>query len=361
MITPSSVKSGSVGGVYIYPQMTDELVAEAMKRSSKWRYDIEVNEDLLKNGPCVLAVYNKKRSIGFWNWTDEHPDIVAKRMAERGKDEQWLKTLRTQRHVPDWLMREAYPPSKYGKEIETANGNYFDKYFYAPKPDKYGLPWGKIEDHDKTESERLRRLYQTKTMQELIARGAKFGDTDIHYADIRFLYELVEETGYLAVRERLGDDGEKMYLPDGETPIYDSLFERFAVFYKYDRIDPNDQTIDHEIYFFWIKDAVGKLNEEGAQGETDPPEILPLKSLKSGRHGKAGNFYPTHAHGIMMLLDKLIREQGKSEYIEALKYLQWEFPPNNMLRREPHIKEPNLNLPDNEMFTEMFKDVRPLK
>ena len=361
MTTPSSVISGSVGGVYLYQEMTDELIAEAMKRSGN-RYGIVVTEDLLKKGPCVLAVHNKKRGIALWQWVDEHPSIVAKRMAEWGKDEAWLKTLRTQRHFPDWLMREAFPPAKYGKDIKTGNGSYFDRYFYAPKPDKYGLPWGKIEDFDKTESERIRQLYQTKTMRQLIANGAKFGDTDIHYADIRFLYELVEEAGYLAVRERKDEFDNTVYLPDGVTPIYDSLFERLAVLYKYDRNDPDDQTIDHEIYIFWIKDVVGKLNEEGATGETDPPEILPVMSLTSGRHGKGpGNCYPTHAHGIMILLDKLIREQGRTDYIEALKYLQWEFPPNKMLRREPHIKKPNLNLPDNEMFKDYFKDVTPLK
>ena len=368
MTTPSSITSdsaisGSAGGIYIYPEMTDELIAEAMKRSSRWRYDINVTEDLLKQGPCLLAVPNIKRKIGFWNWADAHPETVAAKLALWDKDAAWLATLRTQRHIPDWLMRKAYPPKEYGKWIGGDDG-YFDKYFYAPKPNKYGLPWGKIEKFDKTESERLRCLYQTKAMRELIASGTKFGDTDIHYADIRFLYELVEETGYLAVRERLGQAGNKIYLPDGVTPIYDSLFERLAIFYKFDRNNPDDQTIDHEIYFFWVKEVIGKLNEEGAPGETDPPEILPIMSLTSGRHnrGKPGNFYPTHAHGVMVLLDKLIREQGRTDYAEALKYLQWEFSMNNnLLSKEPRIKKPNLNLPDNEMFKDYFKDVKPLK
>lgn len=338
------ITSGSVGGYKIYgrTEMTNELVAEAMKRSADKYNEVVVTEELLKQGPCGLFVWNRKRHIAVWNWADEHHDIVRALIASWGKNEEWLKTLRTKRSVPDWLMRAAFPPERYGKWIELPNGDrYYDTYFYAPKPNKYGIPWGKIENHEHD--------YE-----------GNYGTSARHHADEPFLREVGEESGYVAGEIAVNDAGEFVRDENGK-PVFRPFFERLVQLYRYDREFPDDPAKNHEIFLYWIKDVRGKLNEEGTPGETEAPEILPLISMNRR------NLYPTHAHGWMIFLNKLISEKlvpndELEGYHAALKHFQHDFGPNTMLQREPAIALPEVDLPEElwDAFTKQNKIV-PLK
>lgn len=364
--------SGSVGCVYL-PVMTDEMIAEAMRRA-KDHPEVIVTPELLKKG-SVLAVPNIKRAIHVRTWVSggllnvwdkkkwafelkavpSHRALVLStlRVKEENK-EKTLDEMLQRKRIPKFILEMVFPEANYGEWIWTKDGEYYDRFYHAPKPDRFGLPWGKIEKFDHTESDRLNALFQTPIIRDLQKNGADFGDTLIHYADLRALYELLEEAGYNAVRIRTDSHGNTLYLPDNKTPISDSLFERLAHLYQYDRFNLNDKTIDHEIIFYWIKEVIGELNKEGAAGETGPPVILPLLSLTPRI------FYRKHAYGIMILLDKLIKEFGKIEYSEPLLYLQHTFGQCNMLRKDPAITIPDLSS-DAEIWAAISEDIVPLK
>lgn len=369
------ITSGSVGCVKLYhpSEMTNELTAEAMKRSGD-KQEVLVTEELLKKG-SVLSVPNIKRAIYVRTWVaggllnvwdkqkhayesrevPSHRDLVLRTLrAQEENKEKTLEGMLRKRHMPKFLLEMVFPEANYGEWVETKDGVYFDRFYYAPKPDRYGLPWGKIEEFDHTESTRLNALFHSPKIKKLLENGADFGDTLIHYADLRALYELLEETGLNAVRIRSDNEGNTLYLPDGETPIGDSLIERLTHLYQYDRLHLADKTIDHEVFFFWVKEAIGELNKEGAAGETEAPEILPILSLTPR------NFYKKHAYGIMILLDKLIKEHGRAEYTEPLLYLQHTFGQCNLLRKDPAITVPDFSS-DAEIWAAVSKDFTPLK
>ncbi|MDO8522718.1 MAG: hypothetical protein Q7S12_00315 [bacterium] len=364
------ITSGSVGCIHL-PEMTDEMIAEAMKRSGK--QEVVVTEELLKKG-SVLSVFNAKRAIYVRTWVaggllnvwdrqknafelrevPNHRNLVMRTL--RASEENKAKTLDEmlqKRRMPKFLLNMIFPEANYSEWVETKNGVYYDRFYYAPKPDRYGLPWGKIEEFDHKESDRINSFFESPKIKELLKNGSDFGDTLIHYADLRALYELLEETGLNALRIRTDSEGNTLYLPDNKTPISDALFERLAHLFQYDRLD-KEKAVDHEVFFFWIKEVIGKINEVGAEGETEAPEILPIMALTTR------NFYKKHAYGIMILLDKLIKEYGEIEHSEPLLYLQQTFGHCDMLRKDPAITIPNLSS-DAEIWAEVSKDFIPLK
>lgn len=192
----------------------------------------------------------------------------------------------------------------------------------TPKPDKYGLLGGNIEEFD-------------------IVTATKAGH-QLEYPDYAFARECVEESGLVSVREEKG--------------IRRPLFERVVQFWE---DDYRNSEKEHEDHFFWLREADGVLNTRGVEEETDPPEIISLMSLYPGYDKNYTEdkkvFYPKHAKAVIVLLNRFVQE-GKKEYKEPLAYLRETFnrPDKNRFRREPRMimpeRIPNMNLSDDELF-----------
>jgi len=365
------IASESVGGIYL-PPLSDELIKEGLRRSADKR-EARVTQELLEKDANVISIWNNKRSnyiriwitggtLDVWNGTQHkhirqhipsHRDFLlqAMRCPETEKEGQ-LGRILTDRHIPTWVQKLVFPET-HGEWI---NG-FYDRFFHAPKKDGYGIPWGKIENYDLEEYEKVKTFYSSDKMRKLIKADTAYGETKEHHSDYALAREFVEETGLVVTRPRLDKYGNQMFFSDDKTRICDPLFERLAMFYQFDRKNPHEQTIEHAVYFFWVKDvAEFRLNEEGTPEEAERPEILPILSLNPR------TFYSKHAHGLMMLLRKLINEYGMEKYIEPLKHLERSFEPCDMLRKEPNIKMPELTA-DEDMFTEFTRlnNIKPLK
>ncbi len=335
------ITSSSVGGLYL-PPLTDALVQEGLRRSANKR-EIVVTQELLEKGFNIVSPWNTKRKTGqvnwiygYWEmrntetgiqkiWHPPHLELVKERLRNCPEEEKEARIaeMSARRHFPNWITKLAYPAGMY----------------WAPKPDMYGLPFGKIEQFDHDESAKA-MFYSSAKMKELFESGTEYGAPGEHYSDYALAREFVEETGLVAVRKKTNAGGHAVCEP---------LFERLVRFYQYDRNDPDNQTVDHEVFFFEIKYPDGELNTVGVPEETEPPEILPILSLNPG------NFYNKHAHGLMYLLRKFVRDFGWVKYDEPLKHLETTFPPCPMLRQAPSVVMPSFDLPDEKMWDEFTK------
>ena len=344
-------RSAFVAGVYL-PELTEELIEKALLPiEGRDESIITINRELLAKG-AVVVVWNIKKHIAEWKWINSHRDVVR---VPQEKLDIWRKW----RHLPKgdrgWNSGFNGFVGNQIVEVEIASGKVCRKRISALKHNAYGLPGGLTEEHEFKDGEVRRKLFQTESDYETS------GD---HYSDYAFHREWVEETGFLALREREDQEnpfGKKIRLFDEEgcdVPVYDALFERVIQFYEEDRNHPGDPTYQHENYFFWVREVLGKMHEVGVEEETLAPEILPIMALN------LGNFYKKHAHGLMATLDMLIREYGKTEYREALEHLQKTFPPSKKLRREPKNRVPEMTgLSEKEIFNYVMAldKVQPLR
>src|SRR3989344_2609518 len=328
-------RSAFVAGVYL-PELTEELIEKALLPiEGRDESIITINRELLAKG-AIVVVWNIKKHIAEWKWIDSHRDIVR---VPQEKLDIWRKWRHLPRGDRGWNSGFNGFVGNQIIDVEIAPGKSCRTLIRNLKHNAYGLPGGSIEKHEFKDGEARRKLFQTISDYEIS------GD---HYSDYAAHREFVEETGFTALRERPGPFGKTVYTTNEkgvEIPAYDSLFERVIQFYEEDREHPGDPTYQHEDFFFWVREVLGKMNDVGVEAETLAPEIVPIMSLNRG------NFYKKHAHGLMATLDMLIREYGKTEYCEALEYLQRTFPPSKKLSREPSIRIPELaGLADKDMF-----------
>ena len=330
-------RSGFVAGAILL-EPTDELIEKALAVEGRENI-ITINRELLETSLLTVVVWNIKTYATAWKWIDKNRHLVRKTDTE-------LEEMRKYRRLDD----KTAPFYNY----------HYQRFLYwlrqrigDTKPDAYGLPGGKIEEYEYAEGDARKKLFQTAT--DYVNGGE-------HYSDYAFHRELVEETGFTALLERKNDAGNIIYRTNEkgiEIPVYDSLFERVIQFYEEDREHPGDPTYQHEDFFFWVREVIGKMRKTGVEEETLAPEVVPIKSLNRSCA------YKKHMHGLMATLNMLIREHGKGkQYREALEYLQKTFPPSKKLSREPSIRTPELTgLADKDMFAyAMALDkVKPLR
>lgn len=307
-------KSGFVAGAFLPDiEKNKNLFERAMQPVEGRDGIITVTPELLKNGAVVVVVWNIKQHTAEWKYINSHLDSVR---VPQDKLEIWKNWRRL--------------PSKGRKPNDGFRGFIHSK-IGDVKPDAYGLPGGQIEEYEYEQGEAKKKLFAIPDDYE--NGGEHFSDYSLHR-------EWVEETGFLAIRERK------------------ALFERVIKFYEDDNKHMYDPTMDHGDYFFWVRDVVGKMKEDGVEGETLAPEIVPITSLHPG------NFYKKHAHGLTEILTRLVNEYGMEGYKDALKYLKITFRPCQKLRKYPKIRVPELaGLSDEEVFAyAMAQDkVTPLK
>lgn len=317
-------RSGFVAGAYVLSKPTEEIVERALLPiEGRDESIITINRELLEKG-AVVVVWNIKKNIAEWQWIDSHRDIVR---VPQEKLDIWRKWRHLPRGDRGWNSGFNGFIGNQVVDMKEASGKCYKKRIKDFKHNAYGLPGGQIEPYDHTAGETRKKLFQTAT---------DYANSGEHYSDYAFHREWVEETGFLALRE---------HKESCDVQVYDALFERVIQFYEEDRDHPGDPTYQHEDFFFWVREVIGKMNEVGVPEETLAPEIVPILSLNRS------NFYKKHAHGLMATLDMLIREHGETEYREALEYLQKTFPPSKKLGREPNIRVPEMTgLAEEDLF-----------
>ncbi len=195
--------------------------------------------------------------------------------------------IRVRKEILQWVFQ------RFGKEgIRT------------PKPDKYSLIGGMI----------------------LESEIKQYPDD---YFDYAFAREFVEESGLMVVRE--------------ENGVRRSLFERVVEFYEEDRETPGK---DYENFFFKVLSADGELQTTGVEDETTAPLFVSINLLNPG------NFYPKHAEALIILLQRLVKENKlhRDIYQESLSRLQGIFAPSRRLRSMPEVRNPTLNLDNNDLW-----------
>ena len=307
--------SGFVAGAY-FPEPTKENVEKALAVDGRENI-ITVNRELLEKGPLITVDWNIKTYTAVWKWIDHNKHLVKKTDAE-------LREMRQYRRLDD--RSAPFYNYDYQRFLYWLRQRIGDT-----KPDAYGLPGGQIEQYEYVAGDARKKLFKT---------DADYVNSGEHYSDYAFHREFVEETGLIAIRDKK------------------ALFERVIQFYEEDREHPGDPTYEHENYFFWVREVIGKMNEEGVPEETLAPEIVPIMSLNRG------NFYKKHAHGLMATLNRLVNEYGQEKYREALQYLQKTFPPSKKLRREPRIRIPEMaGLSEKEIFEYVMAldKIKPLR
>ncbi len=231
-----------------------------------------------------------------------------------------LKYLKDNRHdlaeqIKLWERRKFIPKDV----VQEVFARFEKERIHRPKPDKFGLPGGEIDQYELD-------FYPENTPSYTLPR------------------EIVEETGYNPVE--IIDKG------NGESERI-ALFEKIICLYSPNKKEESGKT--YETHFFLINRVIGEMNKMGVDGETDAPQIVEIASLHPG------NFYPKHALGVKYALRKLIRE-GKTEYQEIFDHFEKVFSmPLPGLSETRIPPDPKVDLSDDELWEQVMASTKKIE
>ncbi len=354
-------KTGSVFGFY-FPKLTDEFVEKVTDEClgkqklfiDKYGQIIPITKDLVRQG-VSLSVWNIKTHYPTWKWVNDLSTESFKAVISKLRTPyhlRWLNNLtydqflelcepfRNERRIPGWLLYFARP------------------YIGDTKWDAWGTLGGNINLDEYIDGDKLRELY---------ANEEDYENSMEHPADYAVVREVGEEGGGIQIiRPKTDSSGNtiKAKRPDGkEILIVDPLYERVAKFYEdskpWKKKKKKKDHAEHEDFCFLIHEYDGEVKNQGVEGETLPPEYLPIMALSPKI------YYKKHIEMMRFTLNRVVYEYGRSELENALNYISNAtiFSKSEKLRKEPRFRKPTLGLADDKLwadFTESNK-IKPLE